>query len=231
MTSTIETSKRVAMLATVGGIGSTAAVLIAAGNTSGGFHLSPDFKGATKLWEIATAGVFWAVIFNWLFENYIWRLGFLQGWLVKVPDLSGVWTGTSESRIFKEKDGKYQTIPMEARIDHRFERIVYKQQGLGTSLAHTVDLSVDENGFWKLTIVYHNLAQTRKAAGDAPEELTENVREHDGCAIMTLNRPDNQRTISKEWKLSGPYWTNKSRSTQGGDLGTTGVMDLRWNRH
>jgi hypothetical protein len=234
MTSTIETGKRVAMLATVGGIGATVALLIAASHTSGdnqGFALSLDYTGATKLWEIATAGVFWAAIFNWLFETWIWRLCFLQGWLVKVPDLSGVWTGTSESRFFKDKDGNYQTISIEASIDHRFDRIIYTQAGLGKNAALAVDLSTDENGFCTLTVVYHNLPQTRKAAADASEDLAENVREHYGCACLTLSRPPKQRTVSAQWALNGAYWTDKARSKQDEDRGTTGVLDLHWNRH
>src|ERR1700733_2428689 len=142
MTSTIETGKRVAMLATVGGIGATVALLIAASHTSAdhsGFVLSLDYTGATNLWKIVTAGVFWATIFNWLFETWIWRFSFLQGWLVKVPDLSGVWIGTSESRFFKDKDGNYQAINLEAKIDHRFEKIIYTQAGLSKSTALAVD--------------------------------------------------------------------------------------------
>jgi len=233
MTPTIETGKRVTMLATVGGIGATVALLIAASHTSSdhqGLALSLDYAGAKNLWEIATAGVFWAAIFNWLFETWIWRLSLLQGWLIKVPSLSGVWTGTSESRFFKDRNGKYQNIQIEANIDHRFDRIIYTLASLGTTTALAVDLSTDENGFCTLTVVYHNLPQTRRAAEGAPQDLADNVREHYGCARMTLSRPPKERKATRSWTLQGTYWTDKSRFQDYEDRGTTGMLDLRWNR-
>lgn len=233
MTPTIETGKRVTMLATVGGVGATLALLIAASHTSNGHQgltLSLNYAGAKSVWEIATAGVFWAAIFNWLFETWIWRVGFLQGWLIKVPNLSGVWIGTSESRFFKDENGKYESIDIQAIIDHRFGRIIYTQTSLSITIALAADLSTNENGVCTLTVVYHNLPQTRTAAEDTSEELAENVREHFGCARMTLNRPPKQRKATKSWRLQGSYWTNKSRFHNSEDCGTTGVLDLRWNR-
>jgi hypothetical protein len=147
-----------------------------------------------------------------------------------VPDLSGVWIGTSESRFFKDKDGNYQAINLEAKIDHRFEKIIYTQAGLSKSTALAVDLRTDENGFWTLTVVYENLPQTKKSGEGASEELAENVSEHHGCAIMMLSRPHKERSISAQWTLNGAYWTDKLRPKHSGDRGTTGVLDLRWSR-
>jgi hypothetical protein len=240
MTPTIETGKRAAMLATVGGIGATAALLIAASHTSAdrnGFALSLSYVMAKKLWEIATAGVVWAGIFNWLFEKWIWRFSLLQGWLVKIPDLSGVWQGISESRYFKNRDGSFQAIPIEVTIDHRFDRIIYTQknmhnakEGGTTSKAVVVDLSTDENDVCTLAVIYRNLPRPRDISNDAPESYSANTRPHDGCMLTTLDRPVKERNVTVQWTLSGEYWTNKSRCQDHQDPGTTGVLNLRWRR-
>ena len=225
MTPTIETDKRVAMLAIIGGIGATVALLIAASRNNG-FTLSLDPTGVKSLWEVVTAGVFWATIFNWLFEKWLWRLSILQGWLIKVPELSGDWEGTSESRFFKDKNGAFQSITVSAHIEHRFDRIIYTQKGLALSTALVADLSTDENGACTLTVVYYNHPQPAGINGSVSESLATNIREHYGCARMVLNRPPKERTAIQAWTLRGNYWTSKSRFLDHEDRGTTGVIEL-----
>ena len=228
MTSIVDTGKRAAMLATVGGIGAIAAILVLAGQ-KGLPPLSLDERTVKLLWGLATAGVFWATVFNWLFEKWIWRLSILQGWLVKVPDLSGTWKGTSESRYFKNSNGAFQKIEISVRIDHRFDRIVYTQQGVTTSRAFVADLSVDGNGFYTLVVAYENPLQPNAMEHVAANaEFADNVRDHCGCARMILKRPPEQRAVTRNWELSGHYWTNKRRSPNSDDRGTWGVLELWW---
>jgi len=245
MAPTIETGKRVTMLAVVGGIGATVALLIAASHNSSAhreFALSLNYTGAKIIWEIATAGVFCAAVFNCMFVIWIWRLSPLQGWLIKVPVLSGVWAGTCESGFFKDENGRYRKIEIEATIDHRFDqiiyresdhrfdKIVYREPGLSEATAFAVDFRADENGEFILTIIYHNVPQSHDAAEYDPKAAGYNIRKHDGCARMTLARPPRQRQATSFWTLHGNYWTNKSRFEDHEDRGTTGLMELHWKR-
>ena len=214
------------MLATVGGVGSTVALLIAAGHATG-FTLSPDLKSAKSLWEIVTAGVFWATAFNWLFEKWLWRLNILREWLIKVPDLSGTWEGISESRFFKDQGG-FQRIGMSAYIEHNFDRIIYTQIGESNSTALAADLSTDENGLWTLTVVYYNHPQPSAAAAAGTITVSANIREHYGCERMLLSRPPKSKAATPAWTLCGNYWTNKSRFLDHEDRGTTGLLELHW---
>jgi hypothetical protein len=212
------------MLATIGGIGATATLLIAASHNTG-LTLSLDLGSAKSLWEIVTAGVFWATAFNWIFEKWLWRLSLLRVWLIKVPDLSGRWEGTSESGFFKEKE-RGEKIPISACIDHRFDRIIYTQKSITDSIGNAVDLSTDENGFYSLTVAYYNIPQP--AADHAPGQLTDHSREHNGCSRMVLWRPPKERKATQKWTLKGSYWTDKLRSLDHEDRGTTGKLELHW---
>ena len=231
MTPTIDTGKRVTMLATIGGIGAVVTLLVASHVTGRTFELTiaPDFEGLKKLWVFATAGVFWAAIFNWLFEKWIWRISLLQGWLTKVPDLSGIWKGRSESRFFKDKNGQYCAIDLEATIDHRFDRIIYTQSAKSHTIALAADLSTDENGFCRLTVTYENLAQPTALRQGGVAECDANTRPHFGCALMTLHRLPKGNKKTAAWTLQGFYWTDKARVAGSDDRGTTGVMELHWD--
>ncbi len=229
MTPTVEMGKRVGMLATIGGIGAAIALLVAASH-HGGLNLSFDVRTVKTLWAIVTAGVFWAVLFNWLFEKWIWRLNILQGWLVKLPDLSGDWEGISESRFFKDENGAFLVIPMAAQIEHRFDRIIYTQKGLSDTFALAADLSTDENGVFTLTVVYYNPPAPGEGRNGLSKVLTDNIREHFGCARMNLTRPRKERGATQAWALNGAYWTNKSRFLEREDRGTTGIIELHWKR-
>jgi hypothetical protein len=232
LTPTIDTSKRAAILATIGGIGALVAFVLLARN-SGGITLSASSAGAKTVWELATAGVFWATLANWFFEKWLWRLRWLQGWIVKIPDLTGIWEGSSESRHFKDKNASFQNMPISVEIDHRFDRIVYTQRGFGINRAFVADLSVDENGSYALVVVYLNTQQISGEAADP--ELAANAREHYGCARMVLERPLGQRTATRDWRLIGTYWTDKQRATLDdhgnpnlNDKGTWGKLDIQW---
>jgi hypothetical protein len=208
------------MLATTGGISAVIA-LLAAAHHNNGYNLSLDFSGIKSFWGIVTAGVLWAGIFNWLFEKWVWRFGFLQGWLIKVPDLSGIWVGVSESHYFKTNDGSFERIDIEVNIAHQFDRIVYTQQGDAKIVALTTDLSKDESGFCELTVVYYNPPQIANSP---------NTREHYGCVRLRLYKPPKERTTSGSWQLKGEYWTSKSRFPDREDRGTTGIQELSWLR-
>jgi hypothetical protein len=179
---------------------------------------------------IVTAGGFPAAVLSWLFENYGWRYPIFQGWLVKVPDLSGVWEGTSISDVFKdEKTGRPQSIPMTATIDHRFDNIVYIQEGQTKSNVLAADLIVDAKGIWTLTVTYDNFEQGANIQRrEQNPELAVNSRPHKGTHMLTLSRPLNEKKASKNWKLDGAYWTNKERKEGTNDRGTTGTLHLEW---
>lgn len=229
MTTTIARSTQVSIFSTIGGIGSAISLMWLAAH--GGVELCFSMKCAKTIAGIVTAGGFPAAVLSWLFEKYGWRHPIFHGWLVKVPDLSGIWERTSKSAYFQDDARQAQSIPMTATIDHRFDDIIFTQEGQTKSIGWAADLTVDSKDTWTLIVTYDNYPQGADLERmNRNPALARNSREHRGTHVLTLHRPLHQKKVSESWELDGEYWTDKERSPGSGDHGTTGTLHLKWVR-
>src|SRR2546421_6394497 len=55
-----------------------------------------------------------------IFVTWVWRLPFLQGWLVTYPDLQGTWQGTVQTTWQADTDKNVPPIPVILVIKHSF---------------------------------------------------------------------------------------------------------------
>ncbi len=70
------------------------------------------WEGLSQIPNVVTA----YMILDAVFKKWLWRLPFLQGWLIPYPDLEGTWVGTLQTTwvdtTTKKSSGAY---PNEAR--------------------------------------------------------------------------------------------------------------------
>lgn len=133
------------------------------------------------------------------FARWLWRLPFLQGWLVQLPDLQGTWQG--EVRSTWRDSGGHELPPIPAIL-------VIKQTFLSINCAlHARDsdsystaaqVNRDDSGTLRLTFNYTNRPKA---------VLRDRIPIHDGAAILRIT--GHGRHLS----LEGEYWTN--RNTRG----------------
>ncbi|MBP6858991.1 MAG: hypothetical protein KBC33_04165, partial [Candidatus Pacebacteria bacterium] len=88
------------------------------------------------------------VIIGIIFTKWLWRLKFLQSWLIKIPDLQGTWRGELKSDWIDPKTGKgIDPIPMVLVIRQTFSSIkctlMTKES---TSYSTTADINVVPSG-------------------------------------------------------------------------------------
>jgi hypothetical protein len=228
MTATVERSVQISVFSTIGGIGAAASLLWMAAH--GGIEFGVSLKTAKAIAGIVTAGGLPAAVLSWLFEKYGWRYAVFQGWLVKVPDLSGIWEGPSISNYFKDSEtGRPQRVDLTATIDHRFDEIIYTQKALTESVVLAADLTVHSKNRCELIVCYENYEQEVDLKQiKVDPKYAENSRSHKGTHILTLSRPAGEKKASTKWTLAGPYWTDKERTKGSSDKGTTGKVNLTW---
>ena len=208
----VDGRKMVAMLCAIAGL----SIVIQLSFDHASINLQkPTLSDLTKLWTSATSGTLAAGLFYALFTSWLWKLPLLHDWLVEYPDLGGTWEGVSHSDTF---GGDH---PVTVSIVHRFDRLTYTAESpASTNRALTGMIGKNENANVVLTVAYHN--------EPAPDrEKAANTKAHDGCLRLTLEHdPGN----SKHQKLTGVYWTNKSRTSgidRDSDKGTTGTLYLK----
>lgn len=153
----------------------------------------------TAVKQIPQAISIYAII-GIIFTKWLWRWKFLQGWLIKIPDLQGTWRGELKSDWINPETGKgIDPIPMVLVIRQTFSHIkctlMTKES---TSYSTTADINVVPNGE-DLYLTY-NYTNRPKAT------IRDRSAIHDGASILKI--------ISKPNKcLEGEYWT--SRKTRG----------------
>jgi SMODS-associating 2TM, beta-strand rich effector domain len=135
-----------------------------------------------------------------IFTKWLWRWNFLQGWLIKIPDLQGTWRGELKSDWVNPETGKgIEPIPVVLVIRQTFSNIkctlMTKES---TSYSTTADINVVPNGE-DLYLTY-NYTNRPKAT------IRDRSAIHDGASILKIiNKPNKC--------LEGEYWT--SRKTRG----------------
>lgn len=161
-----------------------------------------SWDGLSQLPNVVTA----YVILDAVFRKWLWRLPYLQGWLIPYPDLEGTWTGTLQTTWIDPKTKKAPgPIPMKLVITQSFDstRCVMhtkESSSFSTSAAFHRD---EGDGVITLSYIYTN----------RPEITIRNRSSiHDGAARLSV--------ISKRKKeLRGEYWTSR---------GTTGNIQLKY---
>ncbi len=146
------------------------------------------------------------VVFNFIFTKWLWRLPFLQGWLVPFPDLEGTWKGNLQTTWKDPKTHSVpQSIPLILVIKQSFDSVscvmfTNESTSYSTVASFTED---DDSGIKKLNYNYSNRPKVI---------IRDKSIIHDGAAILTI--------ISKPRKmLKGEYWTNRK---------TTGDMSVKF---
>lgn len=149
----------------------------------------------------AQTWVLWGV-----FKNWLWKLPFLQGWLVKIPNLNGEWEGKLESTWVNPETG--QTVaPIEtiATIRQNLTTIrIDFQTGEMESQSVVADISCDE---------FRRVAEIKYIYQSEPDATVRYRSEmHYGTAKLTVKKSKGSTT------LNGRYWTDRK---------TTGSIKLK----
>lgn len=123
---------------------------------------------------------------SFLFSTYLWKLKFFKGWLVKIPDLNGVWKGElystwNNTNIATELEIKQSLFKMSCKI-----RTLESE-----SISISSDFLIDEdNQKQQLTYTYVNTSDLK---------YRKNSPIHYGTVILNIG----------EDTLKGVYWTDR----------------------
>jgi hypothetical protein len=159
--------------------------------------LSVSWESLKKLPDVVAL----SAVFYFVFSKWLWRLPWLQGWLVPFPDLEGTWEGTLQTTW---QDPKTKVvpgpIPMYLVVKQSFDSIscvMYTQESSSFSTAAGISED-DDSGIKTLSYNYSN----------RPDVSVRNRSVvHDGAAVLQI--------VSKPKRaLKGEYWTNR-KSTGG----------------
>lgn len=153
----------------------------------------------TAIKQIPQAISIYAII-GIIFTKWLWRWKFLQGWLIKIPDLQGTWRGELKSDWINPETGKsIDPIPMVLVVKQTFSSIKCTLMTReSTSYSTTADINVVPNGE-DLYLTY-NYTNRPKAT------IRDRSAIHDGASILKIiNKPNKC--------LEGEYWT--SHKTRG----------------
>jgi SMODS-associating 2TM, beta-strand rich effector domain len=166
-----------------------------------------------SLWSLAgKVTLVWGV-FVFAFEKWIWRWPLSQHiGLVKSPDLTGTWRGQLHSETFGTTDD------VTVSIRHSLSELIFvlaTPAAINTSQAAALRFM---NRDFVLFVLYDSQPRGKDAA---PE-----TRPHTGALRLTFYQ--GSKRPSRQWTLSGDYWTNKGRGSSPTDRGTTGSLELQW---
>ncbi len=135
-----------------------------------------------------------------VFTKWIWRWKFLQGWLIKIPDLQGTWDGELKSDWINPETGKeVDPIPMVLVIRQTFSNIkctLMTKESSSYSTTASINVASNSDDLY-LTYNYTNRPKAT---------IRDRSAIHDGASILKIIRRPNKC-------LEGEYWT--SRKTRG----------------
>jgi len=158
-----------------------------------------DFIDVKVPWWVDAPSVFGIYgILSVIFDKWAWRWGFLRKtWLVKVPDLNGIWRGAITSSF----DGHTKTVVAEMKIIQRWTRIAISFK-TDQSKSHSVmaGIVMSENGETSICYEYMN----EPLAG--------------ACYTMHIHRGMARLYFCNdrgEFTLSGEYFTGRGRQNYG----------------
>lgn len=135
-----------------------------------------------------------------IFTKWLWRSKFLQGWLIKIPDLQGTWRGELKSDWINPETGKgMDPISMILVIKQTFSSIqctLMTKESSSYSTTANINIAPNSEDLY-LTYNYTNRPKAT---------IRERSAIHDGASLLKI--------IDKPSRcLEGEYWT--SRKTRG----------------
>lgn len=135
-----------------------------------------------------------------IFTKWLWSWKFLQGWLIKIPNLQGTWRGELKSDWINPETGKgIDPIPVILVIKQTFSSI---KCTLMTKESSSYSTTADINFAPSSEDIYLTYNYTNRPKAIIRDRSTL----HDGAAILKIiNKPGRC--------LEGEYWTN--RKTRG----------------
>lgn len=143
------------------------------------------------------------------FKKWLWRLPLLQGWLVKIPNLNGSWSGEMRSTWLDPKTNKgIPAIVTTAKITQTLTEITIDfQTGEMESQSVVATVSCDP---------HRRITEIKYIYQSEPEATVRHRSEmHYGAAKLGVRREGSKLT------LRGDYWTSRK---------TTGTIELTKNR-
>lgn len=155
--------------------------------------------------QVPTAISVYAII-GIIFIKWLWKWPFLQGWLIRVPNLQGTWRGELKSDWVNPETGKgIDPIPVILVIRQTFSNIkctlMTKES---TSYSTTADINIVPGG--EDLFLTYNYTNRPKAV------IRHRSKIHDGASILKI-------TKKPEMRLEGEYWTSRK---------TIGDMSLKF---
>jgi SMODS-associating 2TM, beta-strand rich effector domain len=197
--------------------------------------LKVDLTGIVKIWQFVASGGFLAGIYCWLFERWLWKCPWLQGWLVRFPNMQGTWVGviipetkamqasssqgSSAKKTWWEQE---KVVPVHVTILHQFDRLTFTAKHPNSeNTTRTAQLEYREiSDETALYVVYHNVPDDSNAA---------NAAAHDGCNELKFRNDGRSKSATIKWELKGKYWTDKPRDKNNlSDRGTWGRFVVHW---
>lgn len=167
-------------------------------------HLKVGVNVDTLRAATTLGGVTW---FAWeVFKKWLWKLPFLQGWLVKIPNLNGEWSGKLRS-TWIDPNTHQATAPISTQA-------TIKQ----TLTDITIDLVTNEMESRSVLAdvscdVQRGIAEVKYIYLSEPEAtVKERSAIHYGAAKLVVKRP------KTGLQLKGEYWTGRK---------TTGTILLK----
>lgn len=137
-----------------------------------------------------------------IFDRQLWRWNYLRGiGLVKLPDMSGVWSG----HILSSFDGLKREIPVNMQITQNW-RTIYITLTTEKSRSHSVLAGITISNSGTATLSYEYANEPRR-------DTLYNMQVHIGRARLTLGN-ENGKDV-----LTGDYYS-------GGDRHTYGIINL-----
>jgi hypothetical protein len=167
-------------------------------------HLTLGFNYNT----LSAAGIVTAITwFMWgIFRKWLWKLPFLQGWLVKIPNLNGVWAGEMQSTwIDPATNAGIPPIPTTATITQTLTTITVDfKTGEMESQSVVADISCDS---------HRRITEVKYIYQSEPEaSVRDRSAIHYGSAKLAV------KTVRGTVWLKGNYWTDRK---------TTGTISLK----
>lgn len=159
------------------------------------FHNGRAFAFDKIINDLSTAVTIDTLICT-LFVAYLWKLRIFKGWLVQIPDISGVWQGVINSNWVNPATGSATgSIPASIKVSQNFFYINIKittDQMESISSAGTFDID-KERGISRL---WYSYTSTPNVAVRPINPI------HFGTTLLTID-PDNSDV------MSGEYWTSR----------------------
>ena len=158
--------------------------------------LTISWEAIKKFPDVVTIYVF----ASWVFTKWLWRLQMFQGWLVRVPNLQGTWSGELQSTWGRQGEQDLPPIRMILVIGQTFSSInctMFTAESESDSRAARIERDSETKA---VTISYNYTNRTLP-------EVRERSPMHDGAAHLKCVKVPHEA-------LEGEYWTRSLHNRQ-----------------